>query len=267
MADPTERESDVLFMERVIERGERLSDLGWHNARVSWRRLHRSLIDAEKRIAELQAQIAALQAAPQAEPVASTYGNCPRCGSPGVARERRPNGNDKCSKGHTYPSREAVKAAPQPQADALKDALSSLDFYKRRCELLQECQKHMRDGERTLVCDILANGQLMGPPDGPRYAPQPQAALITNPYTGTPRDYRDVESDPAGVLIQEPGAPLRAAPQPQASLNEPFGTAEQLPQASAEDVAMVEAALMRGYRNDEEVDAWMRVRASLGVVK
>jgi hypothetical protein len=49
---------------------------------------------------------------------------------------------------------------------------------------------------------------------------QPQAAKLTNPYTGTPRDYRDVESDPAGVLIQEPGAPLRAAaPQPHGGSN------------------------------------------------
>lgn len=37
-------------------------------------------------------------------------------------------------------------------------------------------------------------------------------AVLTNPYTGKPRDYRDVESDPAGVLIVEPGAPLKAAP-------------------------------------------------------
>ncbi len=52
----TEREGDVLYMERVIERGERLSDIGWHHARIGWRRLHRSLADAEKRIAELEAE-------------------------------------------------------------------------------------------------------------------------------------------------------------------------------------------------------------------
>lgn len=40
----------------------------------------------------------------------------------------------------------------------------------------------------------------------------PPAAMLTNPHTGEPRDYRDVESDPAGVLIVEPGAPLRAVP-------------------------------------------------------
>ena len=37
------------------------------------------------------------------EPVA-IYGYCPECGAKGVMRERRPNGNDKCANGHTYPS-------------------------------------------------------------------------------------------------------------------------------------------------------------------
>ena len=44
-----------------------------------------------------------------------------------------------------------------------------------------------------------------------------EEALLTNPHTGAPRDYRDVESDPAGVLIHKTGEPLRAAPhQPEA---------------------------------------------------
>ena len=37
------------------------------------------------------------------KPVA-VYGYCPQCGAKGVMRERRPNGNDKCANGHTYPS-------------------------------------------------------------------------------------------------------------------------------------------------------------------
>lgn len=37
------------------------------------------------------------------EPVA-VYGYCPECNAKGVMRERRPNGNDKCANGHTYPS-------------------------------------------------------------------------------------------------------------------------------------------------------------------
>jgi 7-cyano-7-deazaguanine synthase len=36
------------------------------------------------------------------------YGYCPACGSEGVFRERRLDGNDKCKNGHTYPSRTAL---------------------------------------------------------------------------------------------------------------------------------------------------------------
>jgi hypothetical protein len=38
----------------------------------------------------------------------NVYGFCPLCGSPGFSRERRPDGDDKCSKGHHYPSKNSV---------------------------------------------------------------------------------------------------------------------------------------------------------------
>lgn len=38
----------------------------------------------------------------------NVYGYCPICGMPGILRERRLNGNDKCQNGHTYPSKDAV---------------------------------------------------------------------------------------------------------------------------------------------------------------
>ncbi|MBL8469681.1 hypothetical protein [Methyloversatilis discipulorum] len=38
------------------------------------------------------------------------------------------------------------------------EAEFSLSFYKRRCDALQGWQSRMRDPERTVVCDILANG-------------------------------------------------------------------------------------------------------------
>ena len=46
----------------------------------------------------------------------------------------------------------------------------SVEFYKRRCDTLQEWQSKMRDPERTIVCDVLANGHTL-PPDnaGDRY--------------------------------------------------------------------------------------------------
>ncbi len=40
--------------------------------------------------------------------IAELYGVCPQCGSICSTRERRPNGNDTCVKGHVYPSRDAV---------------------------------------------------------------------------------------------------------------------------------------------------------------
>lgn len=48
-----------------------------------------------------------------AVPVA-VYGYCPECGGAGVMRERRPNGDDKCTNGHKYPS---SKALAQPEQE------------------------------------------------------------------------------------------------------------------------------------------------------
>ena len=42
--------------------------------------------------------------------------------------------------------------------------------------------------------------------------------MVTNPHTGTARDPRDMATDPKGVLIVEPGAPMRAAPNDPATL-------------------------------------------------
>lgn len=51
--------------------------------------------------------------------------------------------------------------------------------------------------------------------------------LLTNPHTGTPRDYRDVESDPNGILIHKAGEPLQAAPrQPEARVGGEVSYAE-----------------------------------------
>lgn len=36
--------------------------------------------------------------------------------------------------------------------------------------------------------------------------------LLFNPYTGKPRHPSDIASDPEGILIVEPGAPMMAAP-------------------------------------------------------
>ena len=41
-------------------------------------------------------------------PSGAPYGYCPQCGAPGIARERCIGGNDRCAKGHDYPSMMAV---------------------------------------------------------------------------------------------------------------------------------------------------------------
>lgn len=38
----------------------------------------------------------------------SEYGYCPICSAAGVERERRPDGNDRCSNGHIYASKTAI---------------------------------------------------------------------------------------------------------------------------------------------------------------
>jgi len=41
--------------------------------------------------------------------------------------------------------------------------------YDRKLRLLTKEQHRMRDPERTLLCDIIANGQLLPDPNGSRY--------------------------------------------------------------------------------------------------
>lgn len=42
------------------------------------------------------------------------YGRCPKCSGLVVSRERRPNGNDICMNGHTYPSKDTITMNSDP---------------------------------------------------------------------------------------------------------------------------------------------------------
>ena len=54
--------------------------------------------------------------------------------------------------------------------EELKELRDTAAFYKRRCDALQAWQSSMRDPERTVVCDILANGFTLDQPfAGDRY--------------------------------------------------------------------------------------------------
>lgn len=54
-----------------------------------------------------------------AKPVAP-YGYCPVCGQPGISRERRLDGDDRCASGHAYPSRLSV-GEPKREPNAKPD--------------------------------------------------------------------------------------------------------------------------------------------------
>jgi len=56
-----------------------------------------------------------------------------------------------------------------PQIERMRGMLLSV---VGKLDLLQKNQKYMRDPERTLVCDIIANGQLLPDPEGKRYSLQ-----------------------------------------------------------------------------------------------
>ena len=56
----------------------------------------------------------------------------------------------------------AIDAAVE-MIERLEYAEKSADWHKRRWMALQMHQTKMREPERTMVCDILANGELMHP--------------------------------------------------------------------------------------------------------
>lgn len=61
----------------------------------------------------------------------------------------------------------STEALDKHVAEKVNKIESCRDWYKRRIDLLQEWQSKMRDPERTIVCDIIANGLTM--PEGGRY--------------------------------------------------------------------------------------------------
>lgn len=64
-----------------------------------------------------------------------------------------------------------VNAPQDPECQAelrkrIKSLAHSEQFYHRRVHLLEQVQSRMRDPERTLVCDVVANGLLLHGSDG-----------------------------------------------------------------------------------------------------
>jgi hypothetical protein len=67
----------------------------------------------------------------------SPYGRCPLCNAPGKTRERRPNGNDTCANGCTYPSKDAIPCTTEDNICA--------EAYSRLTRSLQPIQPGERD--------------------------------------------------------------------------------------------------------------------------
>lgn len=65
------------------------------------------------------------------------YGACPKCGLPGIVRERRIDGNDTCLNGHTYPSKSALLKVPDLDAD--------LEGYRGELFELRAKNKNLQD--------------------------------------------------------------------------------------------------------------------------
>lgn len=72
--------------------------------------------------------------------------------------------------------RERVQALTKDLADVNDSAA----WHKRRTSLLQSLQSTMQEPERTIVCDVLANGHLLQGPDG---LPDKQRYATPSPLT------------------------------------------------------------------------------------
>lgn len=51
----------------------------------------------------------------------------------------------------------------------LQKTLSSLALHRKKLRMIEDAQSQMRDPERQIICDILANAQLLPDPGGKRY--------------------------------------------------------------------------------------------------
>ena len=76
--------------------------------------------------------------------------------------EWRRDFDDKVEQPDSYEIGEAIDAAVE-MIERLEEAEASVAWHQRRWLALQMHQTKMREPERTIVCDILANGELMHP--------------------------------------------------------------------------------------------------------
>lgn len=86
------------------------------------------------------------------------YGYCPKCGAKGVARERRPDGDDVCESGCAYPSRSALSEPPPAPARSAANPLEGLPpLVVRRTfdDVLASVERRARDLARKEAREAL----------------------------------------------------------------------------------------------------------------
>lgn len=93
------------------------------------------------------------------------YGLCPECGVPGKTRERRPNGNDTCQNGHTYPSGNAIYVVKVKEPTFRKFKLFTneenpeIDRLAIMVELLNEMPPNERDAAMVYLAERFKVGR------------------------------------------------------------------------------------------------------------
>ena len=86
---------------------------------------------------------------------------------------------------------EAWRGDLSDAADLIEQLAHESDFYRRRCEELQRRQSSMRDPERTVVCDILANGHTLAPQiAGDRYTVKDALTSADDPNLSAQFEWR-----------------------------------------------------------------------------
>lgn len=93
------------------------------------------------------------------------YGFCPRCGAPGLYRERRPNGDDECTNGHKYPS---LSAKPSPLKGNSMDKSQKISDLQARVDAFQAELDALKNPEPEVDWSKMA-GRLVMVRDGTAY--------------------------------------------------------------------------------------------------
>lgn len=101
------------------------------------------------------------------KPTDAPYGYCPTCGGVGMSRERRMDGNDKCSNGHSYPSSSALTSLNQIKIalNMEREAKTIAQFKKEEqenWEMLTKQSEYIKELEGALksFSDYLSSNPL-----------------------------------------------------------------------------------------------------------